>query len=162
MTSYYKIIKFILILCLIMNINTKCSKGQYEKKGKCHDCSVGTFSRDGKECELCSPGTYAPFKGSKLCIPCQSGKFAYFPGSSSCDDCPEGTWSNSGSSSCYDMMKKEDASNFNYYLYLLKNGYDYISEVFDLYEKYKEDSKKGNKNDYTDYWKKQDVVQNNF
>ena len=57
MQSY---IKFILILCSIMNINTKCSKGQYERLGKCKDCGIGTYSRDGKECEYCSPGTYAP------------------------------------------------------------------------------------------------------
>ena len=157
MQSYIKILKFILILCSIININTKCSKGQYEKLGKCKDCGIGTYSRDGKECEFCSPGTYAPVKGSRLCIPCEPGTYTNLVGSSSCEKCPYGTWSDSGSSSCYENMNKDDASNWSYYIYLLSNGLDYVNDLYD----YIKDTKK-EKQYYSDNLYYQNVDQNNL
>lgn len=157
MQSYIKILKFILILCSIMNINTKCSKGQYEKLGKCKDCGIGTYSRDGKECEYCSPGTYAPVKGSILCIPCEPGTYTDLVGSSSCEKCPYGTWSDYGSSSCYENMKKEDASNWSYYIYLMSYGLDYVSSLYDHFK-----DTKIEENYYSDNLKYQKVAQNNL
>ena len=140
-----------------MNINTKCSKGQYEKFGKCKDCGVGTYSRDGKECEYCSPGTYAPVMGSKFCIPCEPGTYTNFGGSASCEKCPDGTWSDSGSSGCYENMKKEDASNWSYYAYLLSTGWDYFSDLFDNIK----DTNKEKKNDFSNL-KNEDAAKNNL
>ena len=55
--------------------------------------------------------------GSNFFISCEPGTYTNFRGYASCEKCPDGTWSDSGSSGCYENMKKEDASNWSYYAY---------------------------------------------
>ena len=129
----FKILKFILALCLIININASCLPGQYKcsysYSNGCCDCPSGTYSPDGFECINCPPGTYSSFSGSKSCNYCEPGSFTNIPGSSFCMrcnagthapdygssfcyDCPYGAWSNPGSSHCYQMHYNYD---YNYY-----------------------------------------------
>ena len=151
MHSYTKALKFILMLCLIMNINTKCKAGQYRRLKGCLDCPTGTYSTDGDnyDCIYCSPGTYASQKGSKFCMPCKAGTFAEYEGSSSCEQCPDGTWSNSGSSYCDKSIKEGEGSDYLYYSYFLYSTWDFIIENYNkLIEKEKSKKKYDFKDNY--------------
>lgn len=66
-----------------------CPSGHYvTPNGTCNPCFEGWFlNSDTGLCDLCSIGTYAPFKGMSACISCPEGWYQDGIGASECKPC---------------------------------------------------------------------------
>lgn len=69
-----------------------CVAGQEEKKGKCINCSPGSFSTDPDVgCKLCLKNSYQDKYAQTTCIPCPGTKITTGPGAKSVSSCFEKT-----------------------------------------------------------------------
>lgn len=67
----------------------------------CTPCSYGEYSRNGSDCQFCSPGSVCEAGACAACQLCSPGSYVRLPGQRRCQKCDPGTYSGkNGTVSC--------------------------------------------------------------
>jgi hypothetical protein len=88
-----------------------CSAGQEVVDSTCRNCTLGTYSTNGKKCSQCDSGYFSNSTGAPRCEPCPAGRHGIggVKGAESerdaCVDCTKGTYNPfTGRTSCQKCM----------------------------------------------------------
>lgn len=89
--------------CIPCSLGYSCGEGS----SKPSPCPPGSYG-DGKVCQSCESGKYAPQEAMISCLTCPPGKYSD-SGSSVCTDCPAGKYGNGVE--CYDCPQSHYSSS---------------------------------------------------